>query len=174
MGSFPHSFAARRAVRHRLLGALVGVVTVGGVLVGASAPAGAASVGSPTVTVTPAVAGAANARYVVEFTLAGQRFTALNGGPVYTFTPAVSFVVGCTTQEEVDHYWYKLSDGGDLEAQQCGWLKDRFGLSWQIVPAQLGEYMSDRDPEKAGRTMQAMLKMKKLDIAELKAAHDGA
>ena len=111
---------------------------------------------------------------VVEFTLAGQRFTALNGGPVYAFTPAVSFVVGCTTQQEVDHYWYKLSDGGDPEAQQCGWLKDRFGLSWQIVPAQLGEYMSDSDPEKAGRAMQAMLKMKKLDIAELKAAHDGA
>ena len=111
---------------------------------------------------------------VVEFTLAGQRFTALNGGPVYAFTPAVSFIVGCTTQEEVDHYWYKLSDSGDSEAQQCGWLKDRFGLSWQIVPAQLVEYMSDPDAEKAGRTMQAMLKMKKLDIAEPKAAHDGA
>ena len=111
---------------------------------------------------------------VVEFTLAGQRFTALNGGPQFAFTPAVSLVVDCTTQEEVDHYWDKLSEGGDPEARQCGWLKDRFGLSWQIVPVQLAEYMSDPDPEKAGRTMQAMLKMKKLDIAGLKAAHDGA
>ena len=110
---------------------------------------------------------------VVEFTLAGQTFTALNGGPEFTFSPAVSFVVHCTTQEEVDHYWRRLSDGGDPEAQLCGWLKDRFGLSWQIVPVQLGEYMSDPDPDKAGRTMQAMLKMKKLDIAGLKAAHDG-
>ena len=88
---------------------------------------------------------------VVGFTLAGQRFTALNGGPQFAFTPAVSFVVDCTTQEEVDHYWDKLSEGGDPEARQCGWLKDRFGLSWQIVPVQLAEYMSDPDPEKAGR-----------------------
>jgi predicted 3-demethylubiquinone-9 3-methyltransferase (glyoxalase superfamily) len=110
---------------------------------------------------------------VVEFTLAGQRFTALNGGPHYTFTPAVSFVVDCDTQEEVDHYWERLGDGGDPEAQQCGWLKDRFGVSWQIVPRQLGEYISDPDPEKAGRTMQAMLQMKKLDIAALRQAHDG-
>jgi predicted 3-demethylubiquinone-9 3-methyltransferase (glyoxalase superfamily) len=111
---------------------------------------------------------------VVEFTLAGQRFTALNGGPQYSFTPAVSFVIDCTTQEEVDHYWDKLSEGGDPEAQQCGWLKDRFGVSWQVVPRQLMEYMGDPDPEKAGRTVQAMLQMKKLDIAELKRAHDGA
>jgi predicted 3-demethylubiquinone-9 3-methyltransferase (glyoxalase superfamily) len=111
---------------------------------------------------------------VVEFTLAGQRFTALNGGPQYAFTPAVSFVVDCTTQEEVDHFWERLGEGGDPEAQQCGWLKDRFGVSWQIVPRQLMEYMSDPDKEKAGRTMQAMLQMKKLDIAELKRAHDGA
>jgi predicted 3-demethylubiquinone-9 3-methyltransferase (glyoxalase superfamily) len=110
---------------------------------------------------------------VVEFSLAGQRFTALNGGPEYTFSPAVSFVVDVATQEEVDHYWYKLSEGGDPEAQQCGWLKDRFGVSWQIVPRQLMEYMGDPDPEKAGRTVQAMLRMKKLDIAELKRAHDG-
>jgi predicted 3-demethylubiquinone-9 3-methyltransferase (glyoxalase superfamily) len=110
---------------------------------------------------------------VVAFTLAGQRFTALNGGPQFAFTPAISFVVDCTTQEEVDHHWYKLADGGDEEAQQCGWLKDRFGVSWQIVPVQLAEFMSDPDPEKAGRTMQAMLQMKKLDIAGLKAAHDG-
>ena len=110
---------------------------------------------------------------VVEFSLAGQRFTALNGGPMYTFTPAVSFVVDCDTQEEVDHYWYKLGDGGDPEAQQCGWLTDRFGVSWQIVPRQLSEYMSDPDPVKAGRTMQAMLQMKKLDIEGLRRAHDG-
>ena len=110
---------------------------------------------------------------VVEFTLAGQRFTALNGGPQYSFTPAVSFVVDCDTQEEVDHYWDLLSEGGPPQAQQCGWLQDRFGVSWQVVPRQLGEYMSDPDPEKAGRTMQAMLQMKKLDIAGLKRAHDG-
>ena len=111
---------------------------------------------------------------VVEFTLAGQQFTALNGGPQYSFTPAVSFVVDCDTQEEVDRYWDLLSEGGPPEAQQCGWLQDRFGVSWQVVPRQLGEYMSDPDPEKAGRTMQAMLQMKKLDIAGLKRAHDGA
>ncbi len=110
---------------------------------------------------------------VVEFTLAGQRFTALNGGPEYTFTPAVSFVVGCDTQDEVDHYWDKLSEGGAPEARQCGWLADRFGVSWQVVPRRLGEYLSDPDPEKAGRTMQAMLKMKKLDIEALRRAHDG-
>jgi predicted 3-demethylubiquinone-9 3-methyltransferase (glyoxalase superfamily) len=110
---------------------------------------------------------------VVAFSLAGQRFTALNGGPMYTFTPAISFVVDCDTQEEVDRYWDKLSEGGDPEAQQCGWLKDRFGVSWQIVPRQLSEYMSDPDPEKAGRTMQAMLQMKKLDIEGLRRAHDG-
>jgi len=110
---------------------------------------------------------------VVEFALAGQRFTALNGGPEYTFSPAISFLVDCDTQDEVDHYWSKLSEGGDPEAQRCGWLKDRFGVSWQVVPRQLSEYMSDPDPEKAGRTMQAMLQMKKLDIAALKGAHDG-
>jgi len=110
---------------------------------------------------------------VVEFSLAGQRFTALNGGPTYTFTPAISFVVDCDTQEEVDRYWDKLSEGGDPEAQQCGWLTDRFGVSWQIVPRQLSEYMSDPDAEKAGRTMQAMLQMKKLDIEGLRRAHDG-
>jgi predicted 3-demethylubiquinone-9 3-methyltransferase (glyoxalase superfamily) len=110
---------------------------------------------------------------VVEFTLAGQTFTALNGGPQYAFTPAISFVVDCTTQEEVDHYWDLLGEGGDPDAQQCGWLKDRYGVSWQIVPRQLGEYMSDPDPEKAGRTVQAMLQMKKLDIEALRRAHDG-
>jgi predicted 3-demethylubiquinone-9 3-methyltransferase (glyoxalase superfamily) len=111
---------------------------------------------------------------VVEFSLAGQRFTALNGGPEYAFSPAISFVVDCDTQEEVDLYWDRLSEGGEPAAQQCGWLKDRFGVSWQIVPRQLSEYMSDPDPDKAGRTMQAMLQMKKLDIEGLRRAHDGA
>ena len=110
---------------------------------------------------------------VVDFTLAGHRFTALNGGPEFKFTPAVSFVIDCDTQDEVDYFWDKLSAGGAPEAQQCGWLADRFGVSWQVVPRQLGEYMSDPDPEKAGRTMQAMLKMKKLDIEALRRAHDG-
>jgi predicted 3-demethylubiquinone-9 3-methyltransferase (glyoxalase superfamily) len=98
----------------------------------------------------------------ISFELDGLRFTALNGGPAYKFTPAVSFVVRCDTQEEVDHYWSKLTAGGS--EVQCGWLTDRFGLSWQIVPARLTELV--RNP----RVMQAMLKMKKLDIAELERA----
>jgi len=110
---------------------------------------------------------------VVEFTLGGHRFTALNGGPQYNFTPAVSFVIDCETQEEVDHYWDALTDGGPPEAQQCGWLVDRFGVSWQVVPRQLGEYLGDPDPEKSGRALQAMLAMKKLDIEGLRRAHDG-
>jgi predicted 3-demethylubiquinone-9 3-methyltransferase (glyoxalase superfamily) len=110
---------------------------------------------------------------VVEFTLSGHRFTALNGGPQFSFTPAVSFVIDCETQEEVDHYWEALREGGPLEAQQCGWLVDRFGVSWQVVPRQLIEYMGDPDREKADRTTQAMLKMKKLDIEALRKAHDG-
>jgi predicted 3-demethylubiquinone-9 3-methyltransferase (glyoxalase superfamily) len=110
----------------------------------------------------------------VGFTLEGQSFTALNGGPQFPFTEAVSFIVHCSTQEEVDHYWERLSEGGDAKAQMCGWLKDKYGVSWQIVPDALIEYMTDADPEKAQRTMQAMLQMKKLDIAALKAAHDGA
>ena len=109
----------------------------------------------------------------LEFTLAGRRFTALNGGPLFSFTPAVSFVIDCRTQEEVDHYWEALREGGAPEAQQCGWLADRFGVSWQVVPRQLMEYLGDPDREKADRTMQAMLKMKKLDIEGLRRAHDG-
>ena len=109
----------------------------------------------------------------VEFSLEGQTFTALNGGPEYAFTPAISFVVHCDTQDEVDHYWDRLTEGGDPQAQVCGWLKDRYGVSWQIVPNALTTFMSDPDPEKAGRTMQAMLKMKKLDIEALRRAHDG-
>jgi predicted 3-demethylubiquinone-9 3-methyltransferase (glyoxalase superfamily) len=107
---------------------------------------------------------------VVQFELEGQSFMALNGGPQFKFTEAVSFVINCDTQEEVDHYWEKLTAGGDPKAQQCGWLKDKFGLSWQVVPTVLEELMSNPDPAKAGRAMNAMLKMKKLDIAELKRA----
>jgi Uncharacterized protein conserved in bacteria len=109
----------------------------------------------------------------VGFTLEGQSFTALNGGPQFTFNEAVSFIVHCSTQEEVDHYWERLSEGGDEQAQMCGWLKDRYGVSWQIVPDALIELVTDADPVKAQRTMQAMLQMKKLDIAALRQAHDG-
>ena len=106
----------------------------------------------------------------VAFELDGQHFTALNGGQMFRFSEAVSFVIGCETQQEVDHYWARLSEGGDESAQQCGWLKDRFGLSWQVVPDALIELLSDPDPDKARRTMQAMLGMKKLDIEGLRAA----
>jgi predicted 3-demethylubiquinone-9 3-methyltransferase (glyoxalase superfamily) len=109
----------------------------------------------------------------VEFELNGQPFTALNGGPQFKFNEAVSFQIMCRDQEEVDYYWNKLTPSGDPNAQQCGWLKDKFGLSWQVVPTRLVELMSDSDREKAGRTMEALLKMKKLDIAELERAHDG-
>lgn len=109
----------------------------------------------------------------VDFTLAGQRFTAVNGGPQFRFSPAVSFVVECATQDEVDYFWERLGEGGDEAAQMCGWLADRYGLSWQIVPVQLEEFMSDPDPGKSQRTMQAMLQMKKLDIEALRRAHDG-
>lgn len=113
---------------------------------------------------------AAGSVMTVEFEIEGQTFTALNGGPVFTFTEAVSFMVNCDSQEEVDHYWNKLTDGG--EESRCGWLKDRYGLSWQIVPAVLGELMSDPDAEKSGRVMQAMLQMKKLSIKKLKDAYE--
>ena len=109
----------------------------------------------------------------VEFELNGQPFTALNGGPMFKFNEAVSFQIMCRTQEEIDDYWNKLSAGGDKNAQQCGWLKDKYGLSWQVVPTVLGEMMSDPDKEKAGRAMQALLQMKKLDIAELERAFEG-
>jgi predicted 3-demethylubiquinone-9 3-methyltransferase (glyoxalase superfamily) len=108
---------------------------------------------------------------VVNFELDGQEMTALNGGPVFKFNEAISFVVNCETQEEVDYLWEKLTDGG--EEVQCGWLKDKFGLSWQIVPTKLGELMGDPDPVKAQRVTQAMLQMKKLDIAGLQTAYEG-
>ncbi len=110
---------------------------------------------------------------VVAFELDGQTFTALNGGPLFKFNEAISLQVNCDNQEQVDYYWEKLSAGGDKRAQQCGWLKDKFGLSWQIVPRVLVEMVSDPDLEKSARAMTAMLQMKKLDIAELKRAYAG-
>jgi predicted 3-demethylubiquinone-9 3-methyltransferase (glyoxalase superfamily) len=107
----------------------------------------------------------------VPFELNGQEFVALNGGPLFKFTEAVSFVVNCETQKEVDHFWEKLSAGG--EQVQCGWLKDRYGMSWQVVPTILTELLQDKDGEKAKRVMAAMLQMKKLDVDTLKRAHAG-
>lgn len=107
----------------------------------------------------------------VAFELEGQSFTALNGGPVFKFNEAVSFQVMCDDQDEVDDYWDKLSDGGDPQAQQCGWLKDRFGMSWQVVPRVLPDMLMDPDSGKSQRAMRAMLNMKKLDIAELMRAY---
>jgi predicted 3-demethylubiquinone-9 3-methyltransferase (glyoxalase superfamily) len=104
-----------------------------------------------------------------NFQLDGQDFIALNGGPMFTFTPAISFLVNCNNQQEVDELWEKLSAGG--EKQQCGWLKDRYGVSWQIIPSALGEMLHDPDPVKSGRVMQAMLKMKKIEIETLKRAY---
>ncbi len=106
------------------------------------------------------------------FLLEGQEFMALNGGPHFTFTDGISLFVNCTTQAEVDELWEKLSEGG--EKGPCGWLKDKFGVSWQIIPTALGELLGDKDPEKAGRVMQAMLKMTKIDIAALKRAYEQA
>ena len=115
--------------------------------------------------------GAKGTVMTVEFELAGRRFIALNGGPQFKFTEAVSFSIECETQQEVDEYWRTLSEGG--EEGPCGWLKDRFGLSWQVNPTVLGDMLSDRDPAKAKRAMQAMLTMKKIDIAALQRAYDG-
>ena|SRR5437867_5509572 len=107
----------------------------------------------------------------VEFELEGQEFIALNGGPQFKFTEAISFVVNCTTQAEVDRFWKKLAAGG--KEVQCGWLKDKYGLSWQIVPTVLGDLLSDKDAAKSQRVMQAMRQMVKLDIKKLKDAHEG-
>ena len=105
------------------------------------------------------------------FQLEGQEFYVLNGGPMFTFSQAISFFVGCETQHEVDALWEKLSAGG--EVQQCGWLKDKFGVSWQIIPSALGEMIGDKDPDKSGRVLTAMLQMKKIDIEALKQAYEG-
>ena len=109
---------------------------------------------------------------VVVFELEGQQFMALNGGPHFAFTPAISLLVNCETQAEVDELWDKLLAGGGQKSR-CGWLQDKFGLSWQIIPTALGKLMSDPDPEKSKRVMQAMLTMDKIDIAKLQAAHEG-
>lgn len=125
------------------------------------------------VTASPAdtPSGPAGSVTMVDFTLNGQQFMAISAGPLDPFNHAVSFVVNCDTQEEVDRYWDALLDGGS--AEQCGWLKDRYGLSWQIVPTILGEMIADSDRQKAKRVMEAMLKMVKLDIAGLKRAYEG-
>jgi predicted 3-demethylubiquinone-9 3-methyltransferase (glyoxalase superfamily) len=108
---------------------------------------------------------------VASFELDGQEFLALNGGPRFKFTEAVSFVVNCETQAEIDEMWARLSAGG--EESQCGWLKDKFGLSWQVVPPILSKLMQDKDPQRSNRVMEALLKMKKIDIATLQRAYDG-
>jgi predicted 3-demethylubiquinone-9 3-methyltransferase (glyoxalase superfamily) len=108
----------------------------------------------------------------VDFQLEGQDFVALNGGPHFKFTEAISFVVNCESQAEVDYYWEKLSEGGDENAQQCGWLKDKYGVSWQVVPTILIDLFNDPDPVKSQRVVQAMLQMKKIDIEALKQARE--
>lgn len=115
--------------------------------------------------------GEAGGVMTATFEIEGQEFIALNGGPEFTFTPAISFFVSCETQAEVDDLWAKLTDGG--EESQCGWLKDKFGVSWQIIPNALMELMSDPDEEKSSRVMQAMLKMTKIDVQALQDAYDG-
>jgi predicted 3-demethylubiquinone-9 3-methyltransferase (glyoxalase superfamily) len=107
----------------------------------------------------------------VEFELDGQRIIGINGGPQFKFDEAVSLMINCETQEEIDYYWERLTEGG--EESQCGWLKDRYGLSWQVVPTGMDEVFSDPDPERARRAMEALLKMRKLDIAALRSAADG-
>jgi Uncharacterized protein conserved in bacteria len=108
----------------------------------------------------------------LSFELDGQKFMALNGGPIFKFNESISFMVYCKNQKEIDYFWDKLSEGGDEKAQQCGWLKDRYGLSWQIVPSVLEEMMLDKDPKRVERVMKALLPMKKLDIATLTRAYE--
>ena len=115
--------------------------------------------------------GPAGSIMTVEFELDGQKFVGLNGGPHFKFNEAVSFTVRCETQEEIDYYWDKLSEGG--QTSRCGWLKDKFGLSWQVEPRILGDLMADKDPEKAKRVMEAMLKMDKIDIEPIRRAYEG-
>ncbi|MDN4074967.1 MULTISPECIES: VOC family protein [Fictibacillus] len=108
----------------------------------------------------------------IRFQLEGQEFVALNGGPQFKFTEAISFIVNCETQEELDYFWQKLSEGGDEKAQVCGWLKDRYGVSWQIVPIALNDMLTDPNPEKSERVMQALLQMKKININVLKDVYE--
>jgi len=115
----------------------------------------------------------AGAVMTVAFEIGGQSYTALNGGPIFKFNEAISFQIECDTQDEVDYYWQRLSEGGDPQAQQCGWLKDKFGLSWQVVPTVLQKMILDPDTAKSQRAFQAMLQMKKFDIAALQRAFAG-
>jgi predicted 3-demethylubiquinone-9 3-methyltransferase (glyoxalase superfamily) len=108
----------------------------------------------------------------VDFEIEGQKYVALNGGPIFKFNEAISFQVHCETQKEVDYYWEKLSEGGDEKAQQCGWLKDKFGVSWQIVPVVLTKMLQDKDAKKSQRVMKALLQMRKLDIKTLTQAYE--
>jgi predicted 3-demethylubiquinone-9 3-methyltransferase (glyoxalase superfamily) len=108
----------------------------------------------------------------VDFEIEGQQFVALNGGPIFKFNEAISFQVHCETQKEVDYYWEKLSEGGDEKAQQCGWLKDKYGVSWQIVPVVLTKMLQDKDSKKSQRVMKALLQMRKLDIKTLTQAYE--
>ncbi|HET6730320.1 MAG TPA: VOC family protein [Nitrososphaeraceae archaeon] len=108
----------------------------------------------------------------IDFEIGGQKFVGLNGGPIFKFNEAISFQVHCETQKEVDYYWEKLSEGGDEKAQQCGWLKDKYGVSWQIVPTVLGRMLQDKDAKKSQRVMKALLQMHKLDIKILKQAYE--
>ena len=110
---------------------------------------------------------------VVSFELEGHSFTALNGGPLFKFTEAVSFQVNCKTQDEIDYYWGRLGEGGDPKAQQCGWLKDKYGLSWQVVPAGMEEMLKDAESPGAQRAMNAMMQMKKVDMDALQRAYEG-
>lgn len=109
----------------------------------------------------------------VQFFLEGQEFTALNGGPIFKFNEAISFIINCKDQEEVDYYWNKLKAGGDKNSQVCGWLKDKFGVSWQVIPTVLPQMLTDPDPKKSQPVMKALLKMKKLDIEKLNKAYTG-
>jgi len=120
---------------------------------------------------TEAGPGTAGTVMTVEFELDGQRFVGINGGPQFTFSEAISLQINCGAQDEVDYYWERLSEGG--EEGQCGWLKDRYGLSWQVVPAGMEELFTDPDPGRAQRAMQAMFGMRKLDVAALRSAADG-
>jgi predicted 3-demethylubiquinone-9 3-methyltransferase (glyoxalase superfamily) len=116
--------------------------------------------------------GEAGSVLTVEFEIEGQKFVALNGGPIFKFNEAISFQVRCETQKEVDYYWEKLSEGGDEQAQRCGWLKDKYGVSWQIVPTVLGKMLQDKDTKKSDRVMKALLQMRKLDIMTLRKAYE--
>ena len=109
----------------------------------------------------------------IEFRIEGQKFVALNGGPQFKFNEAISFIIYCNSQREIDYYWERLGEGGDEQAQICGWLKDKFGVSWQIVPGDLANMLADTDSEKTGRVMKSLLQMKKLDLETLQQAYEG-